>query len=44
MVYQTPSSVDELIDPSVSSQQLAQYAGPGNPATYISSVTYGRQF
>jgi len=44
MVYQTPSSVDELIDPSVSSQQLAQFVGPGNPATYISSVTYGRQF
>ena len=25
-------------------EQLAQYVGPNNPATYISAVTYGRQF
>jgi hypothetical protein len=44
MVYQTPTSVDEIFAPSVTGDQLAQYVGPNNPATYISAVTYGRQF
>lgn len=44
MVYQTPSSLDDVFHESVTSQQLESYVGPGNPATYISSVTYGRQF
>jgi hypothetical protein len=44
MVYETPTSLDEIFDPSVTAEQLAAYVRPGNPATYISSVTYGRQF
>jgi hypothetical protein len=44
MVYQTPTSLDEILDPSVTAEQLSAYVRPGDPATYISSVTYGRQF
>jgi hypothetical protein len=44
MVYQTPTSLDQILDPSVTAEQLSPYVRPGNPATYISSVTYGRQF
>lgn len=44
MVYETPTSTSDLFDPSVTASDLAKYVGPGNPATYISSVTYGRQF
>lgn len=44
MVYQTPTSFDEVFHESVTAEQLSRYVGPGNPATYISSVTYGRQF
>ncbi len=44
MVYQTPTSLEEVFHESVTPEQLGRYVGPGNPATYISSVTYGRQF
>ncbi len=44
MVFQTPTSPSQLLDPSVTADELATYVGPGNPATYISSITYGRQF
>jgi hypothetical protein len=44
MVFQTPTSPTDLLDPSVTPEELATYVGPGNPATYISSITYGRQF
>jgi hypothetical protein len=39
-----PRSLGELFHPSVTAGDLAPYAGPGNPPTYISSVTYGRRF
>jgi hypothetical protein len=44
MVFQTPTSPDGLVAPDVTAAEVAKYVGPGNPATYISSVTYGRQF
>ena len=40
--FDIPTSLSELFSPEVSSSDLAQYVGPGNPATYISDVTYGR--
>jgi thiol-activated cytolysin len=42
MSFDIPTSLDGLFDASVSSDDLARYVGPGNPATYISDVTYGR--
>lgn len=39
-----PRSLSELFHASVTAGDLAPYAGPGNPPTYISSVTYGRRF
>ncbi len=44
MVYQLPVSYDEVFSADVTSEDLAPFIGPGNPATFISSVTYGRQF
>ena len=44
MAFQLPTSKEELFDPSVTPEQLGQYVGPGNPAAFISSVTYGRKF
>ncbi len=42
MSFDIPTSLDQLFDPSVTPEDLARYVGPGNPATYISDVTYGR--
>jgi hypothetical protein len=42
--FDLPRSLDELFHPSVTADDLAPYVGPGNPPTYISSVTYGRRF
>jgi len=42
--FDLPRSLDELFDTSVTSDDLDPYVGPGNPPTYISSVTYGRRF
>jgi hypothetical protein len=42
--FDLPYSIDQLIAPGVTGEQLEPYVGPGNPATYISSVTYGRNF
>jgi thiol-activated cytolysin len=42
--FDLPTSLDELFAPSVTPQQLANYVGVNNPATYISSVNYGRIF
>ncbi len=42
MSYDIPTSLEQVFDPSVTPQDLAKYVGPGNPATYISDVTYGR--
>jgi thiol-activated cytolysin len=39
MVYETPTSPSDLLDSSVTADDVARYVQPGNPATYISSVT-----
>ena len=44
MSFDLPTSLDQLFDESVTPEQLATYVQPGNPATFISSVTYGRIF
>ncbi len=40
--FDIPTSLDELFAPEVTPEDLARYVGPGNPATYVSDVTYGR--
>lgn len=42
--YDIPTSVSGFFHPSVTPAQLAKYVQTGNPATYISDVTYGRVF
>ncbi|MEM6264544.1 MAG: thiol-activated cytolysin family protein [Bacteroidota bacterium] len=44
MSFDLPTSLDDLFAPNVTPEDLAPYVGPNNPATYISSVTYGRIF
>lgn len=44
MAYQLPTSIDEIFAPEVTPSDLAPYIGAGNPAAFISSVTYGRIF
>ncbi|MCB9683004.1 MAG: thiol-activated cytolysin family protein [Alphaproteobacteria bacterium] len=44
MTYDLPTSLDDVFAPSVSPKDLERYVGPGNPAAYVSSVTYGRVF
>ncbi len=44
MSFDRPTSLDEVFAPEVTPSDLERYVGPGNPATYISSVTYGRIF
>ncbi|MBU0983391.1 MAG: thiol-activated cytolysin family protein, partial [candidate division Zixibacteria bacterium] len=44
MVYQLPTSKEEVFGPNVTAAQLTPYMGPGNPPAFISSVTYGRKF
>ena len=44
MSFDMPRSYDDVFDPSVTVDELAKYVGPGNPACYISDVTYGRIF
>lgn len=44
MSFDLPTSLDQLFDESVTPEQLATYVQPDNPATFISSVTYGRIF
>ena len=44
MSYVKPTSLDEVFDASVTGEQLAKYIQPDNPATFVSSVTYGRIF
>lgn len=44
MSFDLPTSLDKLFAPSVTPEQLANYVGENNPATYISSVNYGRIF
>jgi thiol-activated cytolysin len=42
MSFDIPTNRDQLFAPTVSPQDLALYVKPGNPATYVSDVTYGR--
>jgi len=42
MSFDIPTSMDGLFAPSVTPADLAKYVQEGNPATYISDVTYGR--
>ena len=44
MSFDIPTSTDELFAPSVTPAELAKYVQEGNPATYISDVTYGRVY
>ena len=44
MSFDLPTSLSEIFDESVTPQQLNTYVQPDNPATFISSVTYGRIF
>ncbi|MTI20746.1 hypothetical protein E1176_06915 [Fulvivirga sp. RKSG066] len=44
MIYDFPTNVEELFDPSVTPEDLSPYVASDNPATFISSVTYGRIF
>lgn len=44
MSFDLPTSLDKLFDESVTPEQLSTYVQPDNPATFISSVTYGRIF
>ncbi|MEM9674408.1 MAG: thiol-activated cytolysin family protein [Bacteroidota bacterium] len=42
MSFDIPTSLDGLFAPSVTPNDLKRYVQEGNPATYISDVTYGR--
>lgn len=44
MSYDIPYTYDDFFDPSVTPMDLAKYVNPGNPACYVSDVTYGRVF
>ena len=44
MSYDLPTNLSELFAPTVTPADLDPYVGPGNPAAYISDVTYGRVF
>ena len=42
MSFDLPTSLDEMFDENVTPDQLSTYVQDDNPATFISSVTYGR--
>ncbi len=42
MSFNIPTNRGQLFAPSVTPQDLALYVKEGNPATYVSDVTYGR--
>jgi hypothetical protein len=44
MVFQTPNDPTSLFAADVTPERLSTQIQAGNPATYISSITYGRQF
>lgn len=44
MSYDIPYNYNDLFHPTVKPMDLAKYVGPGNPACYVSDVTYGRVF
>jgi thiol-activated cytolysin len=44
MAFDPPQGPAGVFDPSVTAKDLGPYVGAGNPAVYVSSVTYGRIF
>ena len=44
MSFDIPYNYNDLFHSTVKPMDLAKYTGPGNPACYISDVTYGRVF
>ncbi len=44
MAFDPPQGASGVFDKSVTADDLAPYVGPGNPAVYVASVTYGRIF
>lgn len=44
MDYDDPVNDAQVFAPEVTPADLEPYVGPGNPAAYISSVSYGRRF
>jgi thiol-activated cytolysin len=44
MSFDLPTSNDKIFGANVTPENLAKYVQPDNPATFISSVTYGRIF
>ncbi|MEM7416995.1 MAG: thiol-activated cytolysin family protein [Gemmatimonadota bacterium] len=44
IAFEAPTNPGNFFGPGATATQLAQYVQPGNPAAYVSSVTYGRQF
>ncbi len=42
MSFEIPTSLKGIFADSVTPEDLAKYVQPGNPATYISDVSYGR--
>ncbi len=44
MNYDLPTSYGSVFAPEVTPDDLAKYVGSGNPATYISQVSFGRRF
>jgi len=44
MAFDPPAGAAAVFAPGVAATDLTPYVGPGNPALYISSVTYGRIF
>ena len=43
MIYEKPTSLDQVFAPEVTNAELSEYIYNGNPPIYISSVTYGRR-
>ncbi|MCB1182514.1 thiol-activated cytolysin family protein [bacterium] len=44
MAFTTPTDPSQFFGAGVTTEQLSRYVQPGNPAAYVSSVTYGRIF
>ncbi len=44
MSFDIPTNRDQLFAETVTPDDLAKYVQPGNPATYVSDVTYGRTY
>lgn len=44
MSFDIPTNKGELFSAEVTPEELGKYVTPGNPATYVSDVTYGRTY